>query len=254
MISLARIKSDTFLIVWNIASVVTFLLPLFAFSLARLTSDGDWNENQSNDENNQYQSNYENPDYYDEYGNYTGPNHWWEFWKKKSNNNEENGEEEDEYEFRTPWWYIWGDREEGEDDEESGAVLFIYLWSLVLLTGLFYLGNTTGTSVQKLEVLRLALISFANCCFVTIVLLIGIEDAIQIEGREVEETGFYGQRGVLLLVTCIFGVLQSIAFVYWTTNRIKKLKIESLTGKSDEYVSVEFDKTTSTAPGYSVPV
>lgn len=263
MISLApiynTIKSDTFLLVWNIASVVTFVLPLFAFSVARLTGDRDWNEGQDDNENNQYQNNYEDPDYYDEYGNYIGPNHWWEFWKTKNNNNNndnngDDGGEENRYEFTAPWWYIWGEREEGEPEEESGAVLFIYLWTIVLLTGLVYVGNTTGMAERKLESLRWALIGFLNCCFVTLVLLIGIEDAIQTEGREIEETGFYGQRAVLLLVTCIFGMVQSIVFLSWTTKRLEKLRIDSLSGKSDEYVNVEFENSTTPGPSlYTSP-
>mmetsp|Transcript_15945 Transcript_15945/g.36786 ORF Transcript_15945/g.36786 Transcript_15945/m.36786 type:complete len:262 (-) Transcript_15945:213-998(-) len=257
MISFAKIKSDTFLLVWNIASVVTFVLPLFAFSVARLTSDRDWNEDQNDNDNNQYQNNYENPDYYDEYGNYIGPNHWWEFWKKNNNNDNDgdDGDDENGYEFRTPWWYIWGENEEREPEEESGAVLFIYLWTLVLLAGLFYVGNTMGMIEKKIESLRWALLGFLNYCFVTIVLLIGIEDAIETEGREMEETGFYGQRAVLLLVTCMLGMLQSIAFISWTTKRINKIKIESLSAKTDEYVGIEFEKdTTAGTPGYKAPV
>ena len=150
---------------------------------------------------------------------------------------------------------IWGEREGREPEEESRAVLFVYLWSLALLACIAYVGNTCGTNVIKLEKLRVILLGFANCCFVTIILLVGSEDTIQTEGREIEETGFYGQRAVLLFLTCIFGLLQSIVFVSWTSKRIKKLKIDSLTGKSDEYVNVEFDNAPPAgSSGPSVPV
>ena len=105
MISFARLPSDSFLLVWNVASVVTFLLPLMAFSIARLTSDQDGNENQGDDQNeNYYNNNYQNPDNYDEYGNYVGPTHWWEFWKSNNNGQNDGQEENDNDERGAPWW------------------------------------------------------------------------------------------------------------------------------------------------------
>lgn len=251
MMSLARIKSDTFLLVWNVASIVTFILPLLSFSVARLTSEGD--EDQNNE--NQYQSNYDNPDYYDEYGVYIGPTHWWQFWKKNNNNGQDGDEDRDEN-FGAPWWYIWGERE-GRDPEEEGqgAVLFVYLWTIMLFATLFYVGNSTRMAVSSLQTLRWILFGFANYCFVTIILLIGIEGAVETEGREIEETGFYGQRSVLLMVTCIFGFAQSLVFLSWTTKRIKHIAADKLVGEnSDEYVNVEFTGQQSPTPGYKVTV
>lgn len=255
--SLARIASDTFLLAWNVSSAVTFVVPLFAFSVARLTSDQEYDENQNN--NNNYNNNYnngddkyQNPDNYDQYGNYVGPTYWWQFWKSNSNYEQEEGSND---EYGAPWWYIWGEREGGEPDEEgSGAVLFVYLYTLLFFAGLIYVGNTTRMSISKLQALRLALFGFANYCFVIMVLLIGMEDVIQTEGREIEETGFYGQRAVLLLITCLFALVQSIVFLSWTTKRLKHLNAAA--EKPDEYVNVEFDKTDALAgtPDYQVTI
>ena len=106
---------------------------------------------------------------------------------------------------------IWGGEREGRDPEEEGkgALLFVYIWTLVIFAGLAYLGNTTGMAVSKLESLRWILIGFANYCFVIIVLLIALE-GVEAEGREMEETGFYGQTAVLLLITCIFAMIHHV--------------------------------------------
>ena len=137
---------------------------------------------------------------------------------------------------------IWGEREGRDPDEEgSGAVLFLYLYTLVFFAGMVYVVNTTAMTTSKLQALRLILLGFANYCFVAIVLLVGLENAIETEGREVEETGFYGQRSVLLFITCLFALVQSIVFVSWTTKRLKRLSAEALTEKTDDYVNVDFD-------------
>jgi hypothetical protein len=108
-------------------------------------------------------------------------------------------------------------------------------------------------SISKLQALRLALFGFANYCFVTMVLLVGLEGPIETEGREVEETGFYGQRAVLLLITCFFALVQSIVFLSWTTKRMKHLSAAA--EKTDEYVNVEFVNNNALAtPDYQVTI
>lgn len=265
---MSRMMADRFLLVWNISAVVTFMIPFFIFVIGRARSD-EWNqyweekENNNNNENNnennynngQYnngnQNNgWNNPNCYDEYGYYQGPTHWWEFWKK-CNYGEEEGEENDQ---RSPWWYIWGGEErEPEEEGRSAAVTFIYLWMLILFSGLVYMGNNTNMSLTKLELLRYLLFGFANLCFVLIVLLIGLE-GIEVDAREMERDGFYGQTAVLLWITSVFGMIQSIIFISWTTKRINVLKslqeedsptdvvgMKSETGTGD-YVAVEYDQ------------
>lgn len=244
MISLAAIKSDTFLLVWNLSSAITFVLPLFAFTVARLTSEQDYDQSEDNDENNYYDNPYQNPDNYDEYGNYVGPTHWWQFWKRNNNNQYNDDGNNSNDERMSPWWYIWGEREgegEGREEEGSGSVLFIYLWTMMFFAGLFYLGNTTGMTISNLQGFRWALLGFANYCFVTIVLLVGLENAIETDGREIEETGFYGQRSVLLLVTCFFAMVQSIAYFYWTTKRLALTRANELIEQPSEYLNADFD-------------
>lgn len=240
--AIARMTSDSFLLAWNVSSAVTFLFPLLAFSVARLTSEREWNQNENqNQDENYYDDPYQNPENYDEYGNYVGPTPWWQFWK--SSNNGQYEEEGSNDERGAPWWYIWGEREgqERRDEDESGAVLFAYLWTLLFFVGLAYLTNTTRKAIGPVESLRLALFGFANYCFVIIILLVGIEDAIETEGREIEEDGFYGQRSVLLLVTVFFALVQCVAFAFWTTKRLKNLKAAALIETQSEYVNVDFE-------------
>jgi len=244
--TIARMSSDSFLIIWNVSSAVTLLVPLFAFTVARLMSDQEYdeNENENNDDDDYYDDPYQNPDNYDEYGNYVGPTPWWKFWQKSYNGQYEEDENGSNDEFSAPWWYIWGEREGqgGDRDEEgNGAVLFAYLWTFLLFAGLIYFGNSAKKTIGNVESLRLALFAFANYCFVIIILLLGLEDAIETEGREIEETGFYGQRSVLLLITVFFAMLQSIVFVSWTTKRLKNLQAAALIETQSEYVNVDFE-------------
>jgi len=242
--TLARMTSDSFLLTWNVSSAVTFLFPLLAFSVARLTSEQDYNQNENNEEN-YYDDSYQNPENYDEYGNYVGPTPWWKFWK--SSNNGQYEEEGSNDERMAPWWYIWGEREGRDREEESGAVIFAYLWTLLFFAGLAYLVNTTKKTIGPVESLRVAIFGFANYCFVIIILLVGLEDAIETEGREVEEDGFYGQSSVLLLVTVFFAMVQAIAFVFWTSKRIKNLKAAALIETQSEYVNVDFEANQNTS-------
>lgn len=135
---------------------------------------------------------------------------------------------------------IWGDQEQQEEDEGKGAVLFVYVWTLVAFAGLIYLGNTTGMLTNKLEGFRWALVGFANYCLVTMVLIAGL-GAIESEGRELEEDGWYGQVAVLLLLTCFFGLVQSVLFVSWTSKRIKKMQAAVHAEKTDDYVNVDYE-------------
>lgn len=96
----ARISSDKFLLFWNVASLVTFFLPLISFTVDRLTPryDDDGNQVQNED----YYNPYENENNYDQYGNYIGPQHWWEFWKDHRNGDANNDANDDE--AGAPWW------------------------------------------------------------------------------------------------------------------------------------------------------
>ena len=144
---------------------------------------------------------------------------------------------------------VWGERREGNPEEEEGstAVLFIYIWTLVAVAGMIYLANTTGMAANKLEGLRWALVGFANYCFVTMVLLIGLR-GIETEGRALEVDGFYGQTAVLLFLTCFFGLIQAIVFVSWTSKRLAAAQEASSPTKQEGFVNVDYER--SSESGY----
>ena len=120
------------------------------------------------------------------------------------------------------------------------TILFVYLYTIALFAGLVWVGNTTQKTVPKLQTLRLALFGFVNYCFVVMVMLVGINDVIQTDGRDMEQYGFYGQRSVMLLITSIFAFVQSIVFINWTNKILKAIRAEEAAPtKSDEYVDVE---------------
>ena len=58
--------------------------------------------------------------------------------------------------------------------------------------------------------------------------LIGGLDAVKSEGREIEETGWYGQTSVLLFLTCLFGMIKCLSLQFWLAQRAKS-------GKEDEH-------------------
>ena len=149
---------------------------------------------------------------------------------------------------------FFGDRE-GRDPEEAGnrAILFVYLYTLILFAGLVWVGNTTQKTVPKLQTLRLALFGFVNYAFAIMILLVGMDDAIQTEGREMEFYGFYGQRSVMLLITLMFAFIQSIVFINWINKILKKIRLEA-SGKPDEYVNVDFDGKDPSAADYQLEV
>lgn len=137
---------------------------------------------------------------------------------------------------------IWGeDQAEREpDDEGNGAVLFVYVWMLVAFAAIVYLGNTTEMLPNKLEGFRWALVGFANCCLVIMVLLIGLE-AIEIDARELEGDGFYGQTAVLLLMTCFFSLIQALVFIVWGGKRFKAQEASS--EKLEKIVDVDYARS-----------
>jgi hypothetical protein len=77
----------------------------------------------------------------------------------------------------------------------------------------------------SLSQLQWALVGFGNTCFLVSVLIGGL-DAIQVEGREIEETGFYGQTAVLVFLTCLFGIVYSVIFSFWVRRRVKLAALE----------------------------
>ena len=110
--------SDPFTLIFNVGMMISLGLPMLAYTVARLTNEQYWQEQQNEEQNQEqdYQEQYYRQNY-DQYGNYVGPTHWWQFWKKNNNNNNNGyyyGEEQQqqqqeeqndrENQIRSPWW------------------------------------------------------------------------------------------------------------------------------------------------------
>lgn len=92
---LDRIRSDRFLLAWNISLFSTLILPLIVFSVARAGRQ-DEDEGRNQEDQSEYQ--------YDENGNYIGQKHWWQFWKQNSNFYNDQHENNQQREDGAPWW------------------------------------------------------------------------------------------------------------------------------------------------------
>jgi CDP-diglyceride synthetase len=113
---------------------------------------------------------------------------------------------------------LFGNEREPEE-EGQGTLTFVYVWTLILTAGMTIYGNRMMAQ-GNLETLRFTLLSFANYAFICCVLVGGL-GVIEIEGREIEETGWYGQTSVLFFLTCALGLLSSLIFATWLRKRIK---------------------------------
>lgn len=120
------------------------------------------------------------------------------------------------------------------------------------MTMTLYGNNLLAQGSMSLPQLQWALIGFGNTCFLVCVLIAGL-DAIQIEGREIEETGFYGQTAVLVFLTCLFGIVYSILFSCWIRRRIQQAAVEEHQGQQEEDHKVHgyqlHDKSSTTGAG-----
>jgi hypothetical protein len=138
---------------------------------------------------------------------------------------------------------LWGD--EGEPEQEGrGTLVFVYFWTIVMIVVMAIYGNKLMKQGQ-LEAFRFTLLGFANYAFICCVLIGGL-GVVEIEGREIEETGWYGQTSVLVLLTCLLGMVSSLAFSLWLRKRIKMQNAPS-DDKQTGFVSFEEPPKTGTA-------
>lgn len=189
-----QLTTDPLLIGWNGSALTSLLLPLIIMVIARCVNVREDDENGNNNDDN----------------NNDGSNRsWWKFWGgNNNNNNEDNGGGSQD--ANIPWWWFSG-RERDPEDEGRGALIFVYIWSWLLFLSLVLYGNIVFQRGSDFEGLQGALIMFANLAFMCLVLVAGL-GAIRVEGRELEETGWYGQFSVCLFLTCLFWLIDGLVF------------------------------------------
>lgn len=106
------IRRDSFLLAWNLSTLLVILLPLIIFGVARRGAESNGNGNNYDDDNYEERWNQQNEWRFDQYGNFLGQKHWWQFWKRNNhfdrNGNsyyqEQNQGDQRQNEMGAPWW------------------------------------------------------------------------------------------------------------------------------------------------------
>ena len=248
------VKADPLWLGWNIGALVSFGLPLMVMTIARLVGGADEEEEQQDNNNQDDAYNYNNNN------NNNNGNHWWNQWSNNNsyNNNNQNGSQD---EAATPWWWFWGEEGGGSPDAaRQGSLRFAHVWSIGVFVALVVYGNyvfrkqlrlaSTGNTsptaqlqtAASLGMLQGALVIFLNLAFLTLILIAGLGEAIEMDGPEVEENGgWYGQLGV-----CVF--LTNLSWLVWGGVFLYLLKRRHTTAV-DEDVSTSYVRQDSDSEG-----
>lgn len=123
-------------------------------------------------------------------------------------------------------WYIFlgGESEEmrrqreeaGRDgivsDEPTGALRFVYAWTIILFIGLMSYGIFVMSQRRSPLGLLVSLLMFAQFSLLNMLMI--PQGVISTEGRDMEDSiyGWYGQMGVLLVYTNFWMMMYSVIF------------------------------------------
>lgn len=213
---------DGFLWGWFGGALAATVIPLITFGAARIMLYKRLqNDNQDDDQNN-------NEDQY--------VSCKWYQWGCNNNDDQDQAENENQ-DQTTPWWWFFGSEDQRRRRDEEGrcspALVLAYCWTLVLFMSILYFGYRELKNMSDLNRVSAALAVFANTAFVTMILLAGVEGAIETEGRELEERGFYSQFGVMMFLTNLFWLVHAVTFAVLFHRRAYK----------NETTQIEVDET-----------
>lgn len=226
-----KITFDKFLLSWFLSGAVSIFLPLIIYGSAKAHL---YRYGYNNGENQNQEEEQQGDDAYYECK-------WWQ-WGCRRNNDDNNGQQQqnDDGEPTTPWWWIFASEEDRRRREEENfnnpALVFIYVWSLVLFISILYFGYREIRERQDLYRVVSALVVFANFCLMSLFFLGGLEGGVQTEGRELEEQGFYSQFGVMMYITMFFWLIFSCVFGVLFFLRAKKTGVEKVDVDESDYV------------------
>ena len=110
-----------------------------------------------------------------------------------------------------------------EEEGGRGVLAFVYVWTILSLLALGVIGNRYVIQGYH-DSLHWIMWSFTNYAFIVMILVSGL-GAIHSEGREIEETGWYGQLSVLVFLTCSFGVVKCLVFQIWLYRKSRSAKV-----------------------------
>lgn len=200
-----QLQPFQFLLAWCVSAALAVLVPLVMYGAARLTNNNNDNQDENDNNNNNNQD-----------GNYNC--NWWQWSCRRAannngdddNNNNNNNNDQDEY--SAPWWWLWSEEERDRDEDTNGALIFVYVWSLLVFGGIVAFGISSHRRNADMNAVVAALVVFMQFSFLSLFFLGGMEGGVQSEGRELEDNGFYGQFPVLMFVTSLFWTVFSLVF------------------------------------------
>lgn len=173
-----NVRQNALLLAWNLSTFLSVLVPLVVYSVCHARRD---EEDGSQDDNN---------------------NNGWTWWWNNNNDDDNNNNNGEDDENNNGWWYnLWyGNEEERREEEQgSGALVFVYLWTLVMFLAIVYYGHQHIRNSSTNKNFLLALCMFANLSFVACI-LVGA-NMRGMEERAVEEYGFFGLFAGCMVVT-----------------------------------------------------
>ena len=221
-----------FVLTWFGSAVTTVALPMIIFMGARLANDADGNQE------GQQQNNYN-------YKNYGCK--WYQLQCRRTrynyyngnNANEQQGEERDD---GLPWWWLWAHDDARREEETNPTMVFTYVWSIILFSGLIFYGYRAYSRGSDLSGVVASLVVFANFSFLSMMFLGGLEGGVQADGPEIEEDGFYGQLGVLMYMTSFLWTIFAVVFAIVLYRKNSQRGITQLEYGESDYQSYDAPK------------
>lgn len=127
----------------------------------------------------------------------------------------ENGEPQPEAGWYPAWFSGWTVTEEEreqmmENGESSAALKFVYAWQILMFIAILVYGVVVIRQNRIVSGLIVALVVFANMCFLSMWML--ADGSIITDGEYVQQIGFYGQFPVLMFITNAWYVAFGIIF------------------------------------------
>jgi hypothetical protein len=126
-----------------------------------------------------------------------------------------NGERQDNQVWTPGWYSGWATSEQEREyalamGQAPGALKFVYIWQLLVFSGILYYGFRVITKKKGFAGLLGMLLIWANFCFMSMWLL--ADGSIVTDGDAVENIGFYGQFAVLMFMTNFWYFLFGLGF------------------------------------------
>lgn len=236
-----------FLLIWSIASIATFAVPVFIFGGARLANSDSAYEQQAQaakyqqyNAENAAMAQYRNGAYDQEPREDEGCE-WWQWgcdsaadrssWQAQTNH--------------APWWWLWSEDDQRKEGVTAPTVIVIYVWHLVLLWALTIYGRRSVVGGGSLYGVSALCLMFANYSFISMLFLGGLEGAIFDDAAQLGANGWYGQTGVLLYMTNMLSVVFGLVYFFGFRRLAADKEITKVDVTPADYMSYDEPKVST---------